>query len=131
MFCFSTQIMKNLNYTYYDIVFNKKSWYSNWQLFNKWNGSKQHLTSQCVHFAFRVLYFWGSFCSKNMVHKEEFWNEIFWNFWFIVFIIVAICHAFFSNQFWINIKLKIVQILPNFMFHLEKLSQFQIILKTC
>ncbi len=68
-------------------------------------GSKQHLMSQCVYFACRTIVLFGGLLSKKTYfYKEEFSNEIFWNFLFIVFIVAPICSMFFYNQFWINVN---------------------------
>ncbi len=41
-------------------------------------GFKQHLMSQCVYFACRLLSFLETFCQKKTYfYKEEFSNEIF------------------------------------------------------
>jgi hypothetical protein len=55
-------------------------------------GSKWHITSQCVYFAFRIIVHFGVFFffPKTCFPQEEFSNEMFWNFFFIVFIVVPI-----------------------------------------
>ncbi len=41
-------------------------------------GSKQHLTNQCVYFAFYdYCHFWGPFAPKKYFDKDKFSNEIF------------------------------------------------------
>ncbi len=66
-------------------------------------GSKQHIISQCVYFAFRILVLFGVLLlKKTCFHKKEFSNEIFWKQLFIVFIVAPICHMSFYNQIWIN-----------------------------
>jgi hypothetical protein len=87
--------------------------------------SKWHLMSKFVYFAFRTIILFRVLC-QNKIHREKFSNEIFWSLLFIVFTVAPICHFSFNQFWWI---FKSVQILPIFMFHLEKLSQYQIIPK--
>jgi hypothetical protein len=71
-----------------------------------WNyGSKRHLTNQCVYFAFTTIVHLGCFCQKTCFHKKEFSNEIFWNFFIIIYICPNMPY-FFCNQFWINMNSK-------------------------
>jgi hypothetical protein len=63
-------------------------------------GSKWHLTSQHVYFAFRTIVLFAVLLpKKTCFHKEEFSNEIFWNILFILFVVAPICYMFFYNQF--------------------------------
>ncbi len=67
------------------------------------SGSKWHLMSWCLYFAFMTIVLFGVFLlEKTYFCKEEFSNEIFWDFLFILFIVAPICHMFFYNLFWIN-----------------------------
>ncbi len=48
--------------------------------------------------------FWGPFSQNTCFLKEEFSNEMFWHFIYIVFIVAPICHIFFYNQIWRNMN---------------------------
>ncbi len=66
-------------------------------------GSKWHITNQCVYIAFRTIVLFGVlFPKKHVFPKDEFSNEMFWNFLYIVFIVAPICHICFYNQIWRN-----------------------------
>jgi len=63
-------------------------------------GSKWHITSQCVYFAFRIIVHFGVFFfPKTCFPQEEFSNEMFWNFLYILFIITLIFHFFLPIKF--------------------------------
>jgi len=42
--------------------------------------------------------FLGPFSQKTYFPKEEFSNEMFWNFLYIVFIVAPICHVFLQSN---------------------------------
>ncbi len=69
------------------------------QNYDKPKGSKQHITNQCVYFAFRtIVFFGGPFSQKTCFLQEEFSNEMFWNFFYFLFIISPICHFFLQSN---------------------------------
>jgi hypothetical protein len=69
-------------------------WYS--QVNQHRCGSKRHIMSQCVYFAFRII------IPFRIISKCS--NEMFWTFLYIVFTVAPICHMFFYNQIWRNIN---------------------------
>jgi hypothetical protein len=72
---------------------------------------------------FEVILFKKSFFIKRNFQMK------YCNFFFILFLVAIVCHIFFENQTWVDIKNLNAQILLDFVFHLEKWSQFQIIIK--
>jgi len=62
-------------------------------------GSKRHITSQCVYFAFKTFVLLGViFSQKTCFPKKEFSNEMFWNFLYILFIVAPICNFLLQSD---------------------------------
>jgi hypothetical protein len=90
------------------------------QNYDKPKRSKQHITSQCVYFAFKdYCPFWGPFSQKTCFPQEKFSIEMFWIFLYIVFIVAPTSHMFFYNEIWRNTNF---WKWTDFVFHLENLS---------
>jgi hypothetical protein len=87
-------------------------------------GSRRHIMSKCVYFAFRtIVLFEVIFLKKHVFSKEELSNEMIWNYIYIVFIVALVCHMYFYNQIQGEIRtFESAQILPDFVFCLENLS---------
>jgi len=89
-------------------------------------GSKQHITSQCIYFAFRTIILFGVlFPKKTCFPQKEFSNEMLWNFLYIVFIVGPICHIFFTIKFGEIRIFESAQILPILCFILKKFHNFK------
>jgi hypothetical protein len=63
---------------------------------------------------------------KSFFIKRNFQMK-YCNLFFILFLVAIVCHIFFENQTWVDINFLNAQILLDFVFHLEKWSQFQVI----
>ncbi len=88
---------------------------------NKWV-QMTYNKPMCLLCIYDYCPFWGHFSQKTCFLKEEFSNEMFWNFLYIVFIVAPICHTFFYIKFgkiWI---FESAQILLDFVFCLEIFS---------
>ncbi len=77
-------------------------------------GSKWHIISECVYFAFKTIVFLGVlYPQKHAFPKRNFQLNFFETF-YIVFVGAPICYIFFYNQIWRNMSFWMCTNFPRF-----------------
>jgi hypothetical protein len=86
-------------------------------------GSKWHIMSQCVYFAFRTIVFFGVlFFKKHVFLKRNFQMKCFETFWVFYLLLPQYVICFVIIKFGEIQIFESAQILLDFVFHFENLS---------